>query len=808
MSIQPDVPRTNTSWGQARDVIEARLDELEADSGTSVTSIAGSVDTAANLPASAPEDVAYVTQDTKHLWAWDGTEWIDLGTVQGPAGQDAVVDDASMAGVVATDGTATRAALDEHYARDHVEDATKYGLSPSATWQVNRDAVQAAIDAARAAGGGVVLIPPGTYQAKDIVIRSRVTIYGPGATLVHPDGITGAVLSSATTSTTGTTTAGVSSVPVADASGIEVGTVVKIRGANGQHQTQQTSLTAAATSSATTLTVASTAAFPSSGVLRVGSEFIFYSGTTSTSFTGLTRGGWGSTAAAHSSGAVVPLASTLYAVVTGKAGSTIYLDRPAVTSATGVDVTAGTVGLVVDGLTVDAAKTSGAHFGVMLELARDFSIPALTVHRGGQGGLYLSGCMDSHGGRVVITETGQPASSMGAGFWCFRACERVTIDHLAVTGEDVYHGVYIDDRTQTGVEDDAPNVDIVVKSIDLDLARQGMNTGWHVVGGSRTKLLGGTIRGPRNAIVVDSNQHYRADGGVQPSTGNLVRDTSLDDCFIGVAFRQPGQVAENIPCSPSVNIPIHLTERQGSTYRGVGYGFGLPERVDLSDPPHLAGVRGAVYTNGTLNTRMRVGLDTLDQHPPPGVLTVSALVQPDDWTTSGVIAGKWGTGTSRTWLLKKNGTGLLFGAYFTSGLTFRYVSAPSVGSTLPSGAPVWLRGRVTPDGAGNVTLDIDWASVFNVDDPFPPPDAWTNMATASFADGPTYQPSALPVYAGGADGDSGYFAGRIYRVVVQHHGGKVALNADFRTRQVGLVYPDMTGRHQWTPQEQVTYVTG
>lgn len=39
MSIQPDVPRTNTNWGQARDVIEARLDELEADSGTSGSGI-------------------------------------------------------------------------------------------------------------------------------------------------------------------------------------------------------------------------------------------------------------------------------------------------------------------------------------------------------------------------------------------------------------------------------------------------------------------------------------------------------------------------------------------------------------------------------------------------------------------------------------------------------------------------------------------------------------------------------------------------------------------------------------------------
>jgi len=49
-------------------------------------------------------------------------------------------------------------------------------------------------------------------------------------------------------------------------------------------------LSADATSSATTLTVASTSGWPSSGALYIGAERVTYSGTTATTFTGCTRG--------------------------------------------------------------------------------------------------------------------------------------------------------------------------------------------------------------------------------------------------------------------------------------------------------------------------------------------------------------------------------------------------------------------------------------------------------------------------------------------------------------------------------------
>lgn len=66
-----------------------------------------------------------------------------------------------------------------------------------------------------------------------------------------------------------------------------------------------TTLTANINNAVTTLPVVSTANFPNAGAVLIGSEIISYTGKTATSFTGCTRGLYGSSAAAHLSGAYV-----------------------------------------------------------------------------------------------------------------------------------------------------------------------------------------------------------------------------------------------------------------------------------------------------------------------------------------------------------------------------------------------------------------------------------------------------------------------------------------------------------------------
>ncbi len=67
-------------------------------------------------------------------------------------------------------------------------------------------------------------------------------------------------------------------------------------------QNCSTTLDGAVTNSQTTFTVVSTSCFPASGIFSIESELVIYTGKTSTTFTGLTRGAYGSSAATHSNG--------------------------------------------------------------------------------------------------------------------------------------------------------------------------------------------------------------------------------------------------------------------------------------------------------------------------------------------------------------------------------------------------------------------------------------------------------------------------------------------------------------------------
>src|SRR5439155_6322089 len=69
----------------------------------------------------------------------------------------------------------------------------------------------------------------------------------------------------------------------------------------------KTTLSAAMTNVQLTASVGSTTGFPATGTLVIDTEYLNYTGTTANSFTGLTRGVLGSTAAAHANGATVAL---------------------------------------------------------------------------------------------------------------------------------------------------------------------------------------------------------------------------------------------------------------------------------------------------------------------------------------------------------------------------------------------------------------------------------------------------------------------------------------------------------------------
>ncbi len=82
----------------------------------------------------------------------------------------------------------------------------------------------------------------------------------------------------------------------------------------GQAQGQFTStLSSGINASVTSLTMASSSSFGSSGTVQIGSELITYTGNSGGTLSGLTRGANGTTAATHSSGATVTDASNFFA---------------------------------------------------------------------------------------------------------------------------------------------------------------------------------------------------------------------------------------------------------------------------------------------------------------------------------------------------------------------------------------------------------------------------------------------------------------------------------------------------------------
>jgi hypothetical protein len=82
----------------------------------------------------------------------------------------------------------------------------------------------------------------------------------------------------------------------------------------GQQAGQFTStLSSGINASVTSLTMASSSSFPSTGTVQIGTELITYTGNSGGTLSGLTRGANGTTAATHSSGATVTDASSFFA---------------------------------------------------------------------------------------------------------------------------------------------------------------------------------------------------------------------------------------------------------------------------------------------------------------------------------------------------------------------------------------------------------------------------------------------------------------------------------------------------------------
>jgi hypothetical protein len=156
----------------------------------------------------------------------------------------------------------------------------------------------------------------GTQNITTAVSGDTLTITGPNLTPY----LTNSTITVVGDDSTGTTLNTGETIKIAGTSGISTavsGDILTITGTlyssnfyyGAFHSDNQTTLTADINSNSTSpLAVASTAGFPSSGGLLIGTEMLSYTGKTASTFTGITRGVQGSSGATHDNGDYVSVA--------------------------------------------------------------------------------------------------------------------------------------------------------------------------------------------------------------------------------------------------------------------------------------------------------------------------------------------------------------------------------------------------------------------------------------------------------------------------------------------------------------------
>ncbi|SCL31919.1 hypothetical protein GA0074692_3203 [Micromonospora pallida] len=412
-------------------------------------------------------------------------------------------------------------------------DAADFGARPDAPWTVNRDAFQAANDAARNAGGGQVTAPPGTYQVKGVIQDGGVGFVMPGVTMRSPDGQLPEVLAARVVTTRGSIAAGDRQLTVASGTGIRVDAVVAVQAVGGILDTQFTRLVGPVTATqASGITLASATGFPVAGTLQVDSELLTYTGLAGATLTGVTRGAYGTTPAPHTTTAFIGVARRLYALVLEVTGTTVTLDTPALTGATGVAVSVGCVRPTIDGLAVDGNKVWGGAvrslFAVAWRQVRWGRVENVTVRNAENGFALSRGASDCTLVDLHLHGCGTPETVKGSALWLYQGCRRNRVRGVCVTGA-TWTAIYLDDRSTTAEEGwDGPNDDNLVSDFTVRVT-DSRAPALAVVGGSHNRFVTGTVSSPGYGVSLSNGmQGTTADGSVAPCRGNEIG---------GVAFR-------------------------------------------------------------------------------------------------------------------------------------------------------------------------------------------------------------------------------------------------------------------------------
>lgn len=459
--------------------------------------------------------------------------------------------------------------------------------------QAFRDANDAAHDSGQ---GGIATVPAGNYRVKNVQLYNHVTLLGStGAVLLDADPTSAlAMVSAHSTGTTGTITTGSTTLTVASATNIEVGSNIMIQGAAGA-STQQYTVLAGGGIDASTATVVTTSTlstdWPTSGYLICGTEILHYTGRSSASFTGCTRGQFGTTAAIHAGGATISMTKRQFSEVTAVSGTTITILDPAplgVTSATvsigGLD--AHILGLTMSGLATRYGTDGPNPFPINLALARRSSVQRCTIYDTDHGAIGLSGgtsqCRIAHN---TLYDQGRPAAFLGAGIWIFSNCRGNRVVDNTFAG-DSHGGIFIDDRSTTAQETDGPCVDNIVANNTFDFKPNIYTPSSIVISGSHRNVINGNTF--RNIVGTAINFIRSNQGPVEvQSANNVVTGNVIDNCGTGVALTGNDNVVSQNTITNCTYPILDTSATYGGSGNITGPNTGWVGAVLVPQPRHV-----------------------------------------------------------------------------------------------------------------------------------------------------------------------------------------------------------------------------
>lgn len=395
-------------------------------------------------------------------------------------------------------------------------------------------------------GGGTILVPrvaSGNYHITELVyVDSNITIKGLGKPLIDIDESSPGGIVPRPRSTTGAISAGSRSLVVGSATGMDVGDVLTVEAAGGATTVQATTLTTGINSTINEIALASVTGLSTAGTMLIGgTEIIRYTGISTLTLTGVTRGQLGTTAAAHLSGATADTVNSLNAQIEAVSGTTITLVETAVFGVSAAEVETGSANVMITGLQLNGNRNlvtppNANPHPILIRAGSNVIVNDCVIYNGDHSAVFIDrGSRNCTVQNCDFYDIGIPLSDLGSAIWLWGGTRNCTIDNNRIWG-DTSHGITVDDRSSThDMYDGSPRNNAITRNkINLSRSTSAAPDGIVFNGTIGSIVTGNTVIGKgtnSRGIVIGSGGQ-----GFVPlaNQDNYVHDNVIEDCHYGI----------------------------------------------------------------------------------------------------------------------------------------------------------------------------------------------------------------------------------------------------------------------------------